>query len=423
MASRVAQEEQVTRRVVITGVGAVTPLGLTVRETWAGLLAGRSGAGEITRFDTAGFETRIACEVKGFDPGQFIGPKEARRMDRYTHLAIAATREALDQSGLALEREVSDDVGIVVGTGIGGIETLSQQFRVLADKGPSRVSPFLSTMMTSNMAAGHLSILLGLRGPNYCTVSACASGAHAIGEAFEMIRGGRARVMLAGGAEAPVVPIAVATFNSMKALSTRNDDPAAASRPFDAERDGFVIAEGAGMLILEDLEHARDRGAPILAELAGYGATADAFHVTAPTDGGSGAMKAMHRALRQADLCPRDVDYVNAHGTSTSLNDRAETQALKGLLGERAYRVPISSTKSMMGHLFGAAGAVEAIVCVNVLREGMIPPTINQQYPDPECDLDYVPNVARAGQVRVAISNSLGFGGHNASLVLRTWED
>lgn len=412
-----------TRRVVVTGVGAVTPLGLTARETWKALLAGRSGAGRITRFDPAGFVTQIACEVRDFDPGNYVDRKEARRMDRYTHLAIAATREALVDASVSLNDEDRDDFGVIVGTGIGGIETLSQQFKVLGERGPSRVSPFLSTMMTSNMAAGSISILFGLRGPNFCTVSACASGAHAVGEAFETIRRGAARMMLAGGAEAPIVPIAIATFNSMKALSTRNDNPTGASRPFDLQRDGFVIGEGAGILVLEDLQHARARHARILAELVGYGATADASHVTAPAEGGAGARKSMELALRQANLSPAEVDYVNAHGTSTPLNDRAETQALRALLGTRASTVPVSSTKSMTGHLLGAAGAVEAIVCVKALRSGVVPPTINQETPDPECDLDYVPNLARPATVRVALSNSLGFGGHNASLVFRAWEE
>jgi 3-oxoacyl-[acyl-carrier-protein] synthase II len=411
----------VGHRVVVTGMGAVSPLGLTVAETWAALLAGRSGAGPITRFDPTGFETRIACEVKGFDPGNYLDRKEARRMDRYTHLTIAAGKEALNHAGLEISEANADDIGVIVGTGIGGIETLSQQFKVLHEKGPARLSPFLCTMMTANMAAGHLSIVTGLRGPNYGTVSACASGGHAIGEAFETIARGSCPVMLAGGAEAPVVPIGVGTFNSMKALSTRNDDPAKASRPFDADRDGFVIGEGAGVVVLEDLDYARARGATILGEVVGYGATADACHVTAPADGGLGAVKSMRGALRVAGLQPNDVDYINAHGTSTLLNDRAETQAIKNLFGDQAYRVPISSTKSMTGHLLGAAGAIEAIICLQAMRTGWIPPTINLDNPDPDCDLDFVPNVPRQAQLNVTLSNSLGFGGHNATLVFRAW--
>ena len=410
------------RRVVITGMGAVTPLGLNVGTTWEALIDGRSGAGPITRFDPTGFETQIACEVKNFDPNNYLDRKEARRMDRFTHLAVAATREALDDASLAITPENADDVGIIIGSGIGGIETLSQQFKVLFDKGPERLSPFLCTMMISNMAAGHVSIVFGIRGPNHCTVSACASGAHAIGEAFETIRRGAAPVMLAGGAEAPVVPIGVGTFNSMRALSTRNDAPEKASRPFDLERDGFVIGEGAGLVVLEELEHARARDARIYAELIGYGATADAVHVTAPSEGGAGAAKAMARACAEADLSPAAIDYVNAHGTSTPLNDKAESAALRSLLGERAYQVPISSTKSMTGHLLGAAGAVEAIICVLAIQNGIVPPTINQEFPDPTCDLDYVPNVARRVPVRVALSNSLGFGGHNVSLIVRAWD-
>jgi len=412
----------VARRVVITGMGAVTPLGLNVETTWKALIDGRSGAGPITRFDPTGFETQIACEVKNFDPNNYLDRKEARRMDRFTHLAIAATREALDDARLTITPENADDVGIIIGSGIGGIETLSQQFKVLFDKGPERLSPFLCTMMISNMAAGHVSIVFGIRGPNHCTVSACASGAHAIGEAFETIRRGASPVMLAGGAEAPVVPIGVGTFNSMRALSTRNDAPEKASRPFDLDRDGFVIGEGAGLVVLEELEHARARDARIYAELIGYGATADAVHVTAPSEGGAGAAKAMARACAEADLSPAAIDYVNAHGTSTPLNDKAETAALRSLLGERAFQVPISSTKSMTGHLLGAAGAVEAIICVLAIQNGIVPPTINQEHPDPECDLDYVPNVARRVPVRVALSNSLGFGGHNVSLIVRAWE-
>lgn len=404
-------------------MGAVTPLGLNVDTTWQAMLAGRSGAGPITRFDTDGFETKIACEVKHFDPGQYLDRKEARRMDRYTHFAIAATREALADAGLQITPDNADEVGIVIGTGIGGIETLGQQFKVFFDRGPSRVSPFLCTMMIGNMAAGHASIVFGMRGPNFGTVSACASGAHAVGEAFETVRRGVCPVMVAGGAEAPVVPIGIGSFNSMRALSTRNDQPERASRPFDAQRDGFVIGEGAGILVLEDAEHALARGARIYGELVGYGATGDASHVTAPAEGGSGAAKAMLAALAEAGLSPQDVDYVNAHGTSTPLNDKAETSAIKQVFGELSYQVPISSTKSMTGHLLGAAGAVEAIVCLLSIRDGVVPPTINLDYPDPECDLDYVPHVARRLPVRVALSNSLGFGGHNATLIVRAWDD
>ena len=411
------------RRVVVTGVGMVTPLGHTAASTWEALLAGRSGAGPITRFDASAFETKIACEVKDFDPGRYLDRKEARRMDRYTHFAIAATAEALQDANLRITPENADDIGIIVGSGIGGIETLSQQFQVYFEKGPSRLSPFLCTMMIGNMAAGHASIVFGMRGPNYGTVSACASGAHAIGAAFETVRRGAASVMLAGGAEAPVVPIGIGTFNSMRALSTRNDEPEKASRPFDRDRDGFVIGEGAGILVLEELEHARSRGAHIYGEVVGYGATADACHVTAPAEGGAGAARAMLAALREAGLHPDDVDYINAHGTSTPLNDKAETSAIKAVFGKHAWDIPVSSTKSMTGHLLGAAGAVEAIICLLAIRDSIVPPTINLENPDPDCDLDYVPNVARRHRVRVALSNSLGFGGHNAALILRAFDE
>lgn len=409
-------------RVVVTGIGAVTPLGLDVPSTWQAMLEGQSGAGPITRFDTEGYETRIACEVKDFDPGRYLDRKQARRMDRYTHYAIAATGEALRDASLTITEQNADDIGIIVGTGIGGIETLGQQFKVFFDKGPTRVSPFLCTMMIGNMAAGHASIVYGMRGPNFGTVSACASGAHAVGEAFETIRRGATPVMLAGGAEAPVVPIGIGSFNSMGALSTRNDAPEKASRPFDAERDGFVIGEGAGILVLEDVDHARARGARIYAEIIGYGATGDAYHVTAPPEGGSGAAHAMSHALAEARVSPADIDYINAHGTSTPPNDRAETSAIKTVFGERSHAIPVSSTKSMTGHLLGAAGAVEAIVCLLTIRDGVVPPTINLENPDPECDLDYVPHVARNHAVRTALSNSLGFGGHNATLIVRAWD-
>ncbi|MBI2941279.1 MAG: beta-ketoacyl-ACP synthase II [Chloroflexi bacterium] len=404
-------------------MGAVTPVGLDVSSTWEALLAGRSGAGYITRFDPTGFETRIACEVKDFDPTAYIDRKEARRMDRYSHLAIAATAQALAQSGLAITPANADQVGAIVGSGIGGIETLSQQFKVLFERGPSRLSPFLCTMMIANIAAGQIAILWGMRGPNFGTVSACASGAHAIGEAFEAIRRGQARAMIAGGTEAPIVPIGVGTFNSMRALSVRNDDPTSASRPFDAERDGFVLGEGAGILVLEDLDHARARGAPILAEVVGYGATADACHVTAPAEGGAGAALAMRLALDEAGLQPPEVDYINAHGTSTPLNDRAETAAIKAVFGDHAPRLAVSSTKSMTGHLVGAAGAVEALFCVLAIQHNVVPPTINLTHPDPYCDLDYVPHQARRMPVDVTLSNSLGFGGHNATLVLRRYDE
>ena len=412
-----------SERVVITGMGAITPVGLDLRATWESLLAGRSGAGPITRFDPSQTDTKIACEVKGFDPTHYLERKDARRMDRYTQLALAAARQALDDAALAITPENRDDIGVVLGSGIGGIETLSAQFRVLHDKGPTRLSPFFCTMMISNIAAGQIAIHYGMRGPNFAAASACATGAHAIGEAFEMIRRGVATAMVTGGSEAPIVPIAVGAFNTMHALSTRNDPPEAASRPFDALRDGFVLGEGAGVLVIESLRSATARGARIHAEIVGYGATADAHHVTAPAEGGAGAQLAMRRALREAGLQPSEVDYINAHGTSTPLNDRAETDAIKAVLGEHAYRIPVSSTKSMTGHLLAAGGAVELMVCVLAMRDGVVPPTINLENPDPSCDLDYVPLVARRHETRVALSNSLGFGGHNATLVVKRYAE
>jgi len=408
-------------RVVITGIGMVTPLGLNTRETWDALVAGRSGIDTITLFDPDGFPSRIAGEVKGFDPTRYMDRKDARRADRFTQFAFVAAQEAVADARLALAEEDPTRIAVIVGTAMGGIMTLAQEFDELTKKGPGRVSPFLMPMMLPDMASGQLSIRLGAKGPNYALVSACASGADAIGEAANMIRRGDADVVLAGGSEAPITPISVAGFAAAKALSTRNDDPATASRPFSAGRDGFVIAEGCAILCLESEEHARRRNARIVAELAGYGATSDAYHVTQPEERGEGAVRAMELALADAGLAPDEVDYVNAHGTSTPLNDRMETLALKRVFGEYAYDLPVSSTKSMMGHLLGAAGAVEAAICALVIANGVIPPTINYLEPDPDCDLDYVPNVARPAAVDVAMTNSFGFGGHNSSLILRRY--
>jgi len=410
------------RRVVITGMGAVSPLGLDVPTLWRNLLQGCSGAGPITQFDATNHESRFACEVKGFDPLNYMDRKEARRNDRFVQLALAATQEALRQSGLEIGQGNAERVGVIVGSGIGGFTTLFQQAEVLRDKGPRGVSPFLIPMMISDMAAGQIAIVYGARGVNYCTTSACASSAHAIGEGFEAIRRGAADVIVAGGSEAAIIPMTIAAFNAARALSTRNEEPERASRPFDAQRDGFVLGEGGAILILEELEHARRRGAPILAEVAGYGATADANHITAPAPGGEGGVRSMRLALQEAGLEPEAVDYVNAHGTSTPLNDSTETQAIKTVFGDDAYQVPISSTKSMVGHLLGAAGAIEAIACIEAIRTGMIHPTINYEFPDPECDLDYVPNKPRETDVRVALSNSFGFGGHNVSLVFSRYQ-
>ncbi len=408
-------------RVVITGMGALSPLGLNTSATWEALIAGESGIDYITLFDAESFETRIAGEVKGFEPANYISRKNARHMDRFAQLAVAASLQALEQSGIQVNSANEDSIGIVVGSGIGGLTTLFEQIKVLLNKGPDRVSPFLIPMMISDIAAAQVSIVLGVKGPNLCTTSACSSGSDAIGSAYEIIKRGDAQVMLAGGGESIINPIGIASFNALKAISTRNDEPQLASRPFDAERDGFVIGEGATVLILESLNHAIKREANILAEIIGYGASADAYHVTQPLENGQGAAKAMQMALRKAGVAAAEIDYINAHGTSTKLNDSMETKAIKTVFGDNAYRIPISSTKSMMGHLIGAAGAMESAICIMAMRHGIVPPTINLTCPDPECDLDYVPNVARQVEVITALSNSFGFGGHNSALVFRKY--
>ena len=410
-------------RVVITGMGAITPLGNDVETFWRNVVAGRSGVGPITLFDASAMKTRIAAEVKGFDPEAWFGRKEARRMDRYAQFALAATQQALQDARLDPAHVDRERVGVILGTGIGGIGALVQGVETLMTRGPDRISPFMVPMMLADTAPGLIAIAYGFRGPNMAVVTACASGTNAIGEAMHLIRRGDADVVIAGGAEAAILPVAVAAFNVMGAISTRNEEPERASRPFDRTRDGFVMGEGAGILVLERLEHARARGARIYAEVVGYGTSADAYHITAPLENGEGAALAMRRALADAGLSPRDIDYINAHGTSTPLNDKSETQAIKAVFGEAAYDVPISSTKSMIGHLLGAAGAVGAIVCIRAITDGVIPPTINYEHPDPECDLDYVPNVARRRPVRTAMSNSFGFGGHNACVIFRRYED
>ncbi len=412
-----------TRRIVVTGMGALSPVGNDVLTTWTNLVAGKSGAAAIQSFDTTLFKTKFACEVKDFDLTPLVGKKEARRMDRFTQMAVAASKEALDDSELQITPESSWRVGVLIGTGIGGISTIETEMRQLVLKGPDRISPFLVPMMLPDTAPGQVAIQFGLRGPNLCAASACATGANAIGEAVEWIRRDAADVVLAGSTEAGVLPLALASFNNMTAISARNEDPEGASRPFDRTRDGFVVAEGAAVLVLEELEHAKARGAKIYGEVIGYGATADAYHITAPAEDGAGAAMAMRLALKQAGLQPEQIDYINAHGTSTPLNDKSETLAIKSVFGEHAYSVPISSTKSMTGHLMGAAGSLEAVVCMKVLNEGVIPPTINYQYPDPECDLDYTPNTARRLPVNTIMSNSFGFGGHNAVLILRRYQD
>lgn len=407
------------RRVVVTGMGCLSPLGMDVASTWCGVKAGKSGIGPITLFDATNLGVKFAGEVKDFDPTSVLERKEARRMDRFQQLAYAATVEALRNANLEITPENADRVGVLVGSGIGGLGSLTEGFRTLWTRGPHRVSPFLITEMVVDLAPGMISILLGAKGPNFSTVSACATGAHAIGEAAEIVRRGQADVMLAGGSEAGIVEIGIAAFTNMRALSTRNDDFEHASRPFDAQRDGFIMAEGAGILVLEELDHARARGAPILAELAGYGLTADAAHITDPAPNGEGAARAMSQALQLADMKPEEIGYLNAHGTSTQVGDRAESAAVKTVFGDFAYRLPVSSTKSMMGHLLGAAGGVEAILSIQAMRDGFLPPTINYEFPDPECDLDYIPNEGRGATVTAVMSNSFGFGGHNVSLIMR----
>ena len=406
-------------RIVVTGLGMITPLGLNTSETWAQMVAGASGVGCVTRFEAGGFTTRIAAEVKGFVPENFMDRKDAKRNDRFVQLGIAAAKEAVAHAALDWGVVDPNRVGVIIGSGIGGIETFEAQHKTYLERGADRVSPFFIPMMISNMASGQVSIHTGAKGPNFTTVSACTSSANALGEALRLLQHNDADVVIAGGAEATITPMAFAGFCSMKAMSTRNEDPQRASRPFDRDRDGFVMGEGAAVLVVEREEHARRRGAPILCEIAGYGASGDAYHITSPTPGGDGAARSMERALVDAELRPSDIQYINAHGTSTPPNDRTETQAVKRVFGEQATQVMLASTKSMTGHLLGAAGAMEAAVCVLVIERGIVPPTINYENPDPECDLDCVPNRAREVRVTAALSNSMGFGGHNATLAFR----
>lgn len=412
----------VRRRVVITGMGAVSPLGNTVESSWQAAIEGRSGIGPITRFDSERFETKIAGEVRDFNAEEYVPAKEIRRMDRFIHYAIAVCKQAAAQAKLEITEDNANDIGVVLGSGIGGIETLSEAVLTIRDKGPSKISPFTIPMILTDLAPGQVSIQMGLKGTNFAVVSACSSSAHSIGEATEIIRRGQAKAMFAGGSEATVGMIGVATFAAMRALSTRNEEPTKASRPFDKLRDGFVLAEGAGALLLEDLDFALARGANILAEVVGYGSTADANHVTAPAEGGVGAARAMTIALDNAGLTPQDIGYINAHGTGTPLNEKYETMAIKAAFGDYAYKVPVSSTKSMTGHMLGAAGAMEAVFCIKALETGILPPTINQEVPDPDCDLDNIPNVARHADVDYVMSNSMGFGGHNAVLIFSKYK-
>jgi 3-oxoacyl-[acyl-carrier-protein] synthase II len=410
------------RRVVVTGVGLVIPTGIGVETAWKNVCEGKSGVGLLTRFDTAGFETKIAAEVKGFNPELVIEKKEIKRMDLFVQFALVATQEALGDAQLTITDENSEQVGVIVGTGLGGLPTFEKNHTALLEKGPGRVSPFFIPMLIANMASGHIAMHFGAKGPNTCVVTACATGAHSIGDAFRAVQYGDAEAIIAGGTEANIAPLTVAGFNAMKALSTRNDQPEKASRPFEKNRDGFVVAEGAGILILEELEHALKRKAKIYAEVVGYGYTGDAYHITAPSPNGDGAARCMRMAMRDAGVKPEEIDYINAHGTSTALNDLTETQAIKAVFGDDARKVPISATKSMTGHLLGAAGSTEAIFSILAMRDGIIPPTINYDEPDPECDLDYVPHVARRKELKVTMSNAFGFGGTNACLVFRKFE-
>ena len=411
------------RRVVVTGMGLITALGNDLASTWEGLLQGKNGVRRISRFDPEGFATQIAAEVRDFDPESYIEKKEVRRQDLFTQFGLAASLMAVEDSGLQMDGVDPNRVGVIIGSGIGGIETHEIQNKRYLEGGPSRISPFYIPMMIPDIASGIVSMRIGAKGPNYCTVSACASSAHAIGDAFRLIKHGDAEVMIAGGTEAAITAMSIGGFAAMKAMSTRNEEPEKASRPFDAERDGFVLGEGAGMTVLEELEHARARGARIYAEIVGIGMTADAHHITAPAPAGEGAARAMRRALEEADLDPEDIDYINAHGTSTPLNDAYETQAIKTVFGEHAQRLMVGSTKSMTGHLLGGAGGLEFVVTALVLSEEKVPPTINYEVPDPDCDLDYVPNEMRVATVRAALSNSFGFGGHNATLALKRFEE
>jgi len=410
------------RRVVITGMGLVIPIGIGVETAWKNVCEGKSGIGLLTRFDTNGFETKIAGEVKHFNPELYIDKKEIKKMDLFIHYAIAATKEALEDAQLAITPENSEQIGVIVGTGLGGLPSIERYHKILLEKGPGRISPFFIPMLIANLASGQIAIQFGPKGPNTCVVTACATGAHCIGDAFRAIVYGDAEAMIAGGTEANITPLTIGGFNSMKALSTRNDEPEKACRPFEKNRDGFVVAEGAGILILEELQFALKRNAKIYGELIGYGYTSDAYHITAPSPDGDGAVRCMRMAIKDARLKPEDVEYINAHGTSTPLNDLTETIAIKKVFGDRAKKIPISATKSMTGHLLGAAGSTEAIFTILAIQDGIIPPTINYEEPDPQCDLDYVPNAARRQPLNIAMSNAFGFGGTNATLVFKKFE-
>jgi len=414
--------EWIPRRVVVTGMGLVTPLDVGVAKTWGKLCQGHSGIGPISRFDASQYAVRIAGEVKNFDPANFIEKKEVKKMDTFIHFAVAASQEAVDDAKLVVDSHNAERVGVYIGSGIGGLPAIEHYHKILLERGPDRVSPFFIPMVIINLASGQVAIRFGAKGPNACTVTACATGNHCIGDGFRLIQRGEADIMIVGGAEATICPTAVAGFAAAKALSKRNDEPERASRPFDKDRDGFVLGEGAGVLVIEELEHARDRGAHIYAEIIGYAMNSDAYHITAPPDDGEGAVRCMERALQDAKIQKSSVGYINAHGTST-FADRVETQVIKEVFGEQAYSIPVSSTKSMTGHLLGAAGGIEAVFSILALQKGILPPTINLDNQDPECDLDYVPNQSRPSTFDVAISNAFGFGGVNACLVFRRWQE
>lgn len=410
------------RRVVITGMGAVSPIGPDIGSMWKSLVAGKSGVDYISLFDTTGFETRIAAEVRDFDISMYAGRRQGQRMDRFTQFAVAASLQATDQARLALKPEDAMECGVIIGNSVCGLLSVSRQYQVLADKGPSRVSPILAPTMTGDAACVQVSLIVGAKGRNYAPSSACSSGSDAIGQAYETIKLGHARAMIAGGTEAPIMPIVIAAFSNIRALSAKNDVPREACRPFDLNRNGFVMAEGAAVMVLEDADYALERGATILAELASYSVTSDAFHLTQPAPGGESAASAVRLALKRAGIKPGDIDYINAHGTATVLNDRTETNVIKDVFEDRAYKIPVSASKSMLGHLLGAAGSIEAVITVLAMNNSMIPPTINLTHPDPDCDLDYVPNKARPAKITTAVSNSFGFGGHNSVLIFREFE-
>lgn len=410
------------RRVVVTGLGVISPVGLTVSTMWEALVSGQSGVNYISSFDPAPFGTRLAAEVKDFDASVFVGRKQARHMDRFTQFAVVASLQAMEAAGLTINADNAEETGVIVGNSVCGLLTVSEQFKVLSEMGPKRVSPVLAPTMTGDAASVQVSLILGTKGVNYSPSATCSSGSDAIGQAYEVIHQGNAKVMVAGGTEAPIIPLILAAFGAIRALSTRNDNPPAACRPFDAERDGFVLGEGAAVMVLEDAAYALERGAPILAEIVGYSATSDAFHLTQPSPDGEGAVRAVRLALKRASLTPDEIDYINAHGTATLLNDRAETTVIKSVFGDRASHIPISASKSMIGHLLGAAGSIEAVISILAMNHGVLPPTINLTHPDPECDLDYVPNQARWVKIRTAMSNSFGFGGHNSVLIFRQYQ-